>query len=109
MILYYGADVARFSTKFYTLAFVLSDILALILQAAGGALATVAKTLESKDRGVDIMIAGLAWQVFSLVVFVVLCLDFRHRAVRATKEGKITGSTSEGPRRRMWLFLLGSY
>ncbi|KAH8881153.1 RTA1-domain-containing protein [Thozetella sp. PMI_491] len=79
VIRYYGVDVARFSTRFYTIAFISSDLLALVLQAAGGGLATVAVTIEEKDRGVNIMIAGLAWQVFSLVVFTLLCFDFRMR------------------------------
>ncbi|RDW63446.1 sphingoid long-chain base transporter RSB1 [Coleophoma cylindrospora] len=106
VVVYYGAKVARFSTKLYTLAFITSDLLALILQAAGGALADGADTQLEQDHGVDIMIAGLAWQVFSLMVFVVLCLEFRSQATRAVKEGRILGSASNGLRQRMKLFLI---
>jgi hypothetical protein len=108
VVMYYGADIARFSTKVYTLTFVISDVLALLLQAAGGALADEADTQEEQDHGVDVMIAGLAWQVFSLMVFTTLCVDYWVRAQRALKEGRSLGSASNGLRTRMRLFLISS-
>ncbi|KAI0021783.1 RTA1 like protein-domain-containing protein [Xylariomycetidae sp. FL0641] len=66
----------------YTKLFVTCDVVSLVLQAVGGAVASVADTPDQSDLGVDIMIAGLAFQVFSLVVFVLLCADFAFRLAR---------------------------
>jgi len=54
----------------------LSDFLALILQGAGGAVANGAATLKKANVGTNIMVAGLVFQVISLVVFIALCVDF---------------------------------
>lgn len=87
----------------------ISDLLALVLQAAGGAIADDADTQEEQDRGVNIMVAGLAWQVFSLTVFTIFCIDYRLRTNRALKDGRSLGSASNGLRWRMRLFLAGLY
>lgn len=61
------------------------------------------------QNGIDIMIAGLSFQVFSLFVFMSLCVDF---AVRARKNG---ADASGGLRRcgcgavRFYGFLAGMY
>lgn len=53
-------------------------MVSLILQAAGGALASVAQDDDPslRDTGVDVMIAGLAFQVFSLLIFMLLASEF---------------------------------
>lgn len=45
------------------------DLVSLILQAAGGALASLANTNSQEQTGLNIMIAGLSTQVFSTLVF----------------------------------------
>lgn len=55
--------------------FICSDVFSLILQATGGALADTASTIPESFKGIDIMIAGLAFQVFSLTVFAALSAD----------------------------------
>ncbi|KAH8647219.1 RTA1 like protein-domain-containing protein [Xylariales sp. PMI_506] len=107
VIIYYGVHFARFSTKFYTIVFIVSDMLALILQAAGGAIADDADTQLEQDHGVDIMVAGLAWQVFSLTIFTGLCLDFRSRISKAKKAGITPGPVLGEKGRRMKFFLIG--
>ena len=80
IIVTYGEHYARFKPRTYTVIFVCSDILALILQAAGGALADIGDNGSSlQNTGINIMIAGLAFQVASLFVFISLCLDFAWR------------------------------
>jgi hypothetical protein len=59
------------------------DFLSLLLQAAGGAIASGANTKSSTDLGVNIMIAGLSFQVASLLLFMVLCGDFAWRVYKA--------------------------
>lgn len=59
------------------------DFLSLLLQAIGGALAATQDDANPSDTGVNIMIAGLAFQVVSLTLFIVLGLDFVVSARRA--------------------------
>lgn len=77
IIVVYGEQLARFKPRTYTIIFVCSDIFALVLQAIGGALADTADSGSSlQQTGINIMIAGLAFQVVSLTIFIALCLDF---------------------------------
>lgn len=72
----YGEDLARFAPRTYTIFFISCDVFSLILQAAGGALTDTATNNSLSQTGIDIMIAGLAFQVVSLSVFIALCSDF---------------------------------
>ncbi|KAL8719546.1 MAG: hypothetical protein Q9181_008053 [Wetmoreana brouardii] len=76
IILIYGEDLARFKPRTYTIVFISCDIFSLVLQAIGGALADTADTQSLQDTGINIMIAGLVFQVVSLMVFATLCADF---------------------------------
>lgn len=77
IIVIYGEGFARFKPKTYTIIFICSDIFALVLQAIGGALADTADSGSSlQQTGINIMIAGLSFQVVSLTIFIALCLDF---------------------------------
>jgi 4-amino-4-deoxy-L-arabinose transferase-like glycosyltransferase len=83
IIIAHGEQYSRLRPRTYSLLFVGFDLLSLVLQAAGGALAALADTAPDADRGVNIMIAGLALQVFSLLVFMALWGDFAWRAHKA--------------------------
>ncbi|THW09494.1 putative RTA1 domain protein [Aureobasidium pullulans] len=61
----------------------LLDFLSLLLQAVGGALAATQDDTNPSDTGVNIMIAGLAFQVVSLTIFIALSLEFAWRARKA--------------------------
>jgi len=76
IIVVFGEDLARFKPRTYTISFIVSDIISLILQATGGAKASGAVTYDTKQTGIHVMVAGLALQVVSLVVFMILCADF---------------------------------
>ncbi|KAJ5641544.1 hypothetical protein N7490_005544 [Penicillium lividum] len=86
IIIIYGA-MARFSPQTYTIFFVTCDVISLVLQAAGGAIASIAteSQVSLQQTGVNVMIAGLAFQVFSLFLFIVLASDF---ALRVRKNPK---------------------
>lgn len=111
IVVIYGEKFARFQPRTYTIIFIAADIFSLVLQAVGGALADTAPTEESTQgqNGIDIMIAGLSCQVFSLFIFMSLCVDF---ALRVRKNGANPG---EGLRRcrcgvmRFYGFLVGMY
>lgn len=76
----YGQHLSRFKPKTYTKIFITSDFVSLLLQAVGGAIAASSKAGTSANKtGINIMIAGLAFQVVSLTVFMFLCADFAFR------------------------------
>lgn len=83
IIVVYGEHLARFKPRTYTIVFVCSDIFALVLQAIGGAIADTADTgSDFQQTGINIMIAGLAFQVVSLTIYIALCLDFAWRVMK---------------------------
>lgn len=103
----FGPENSRIKPHSYPLIFILCDVLSLVLQATGGGLASVA-THEHRnpDTGNHIMIAGLAFQVFTLLLFILLALDF---ALRTYKRIKNLGSQyaldqRHAKLRRSWTF-----
>ena len=82
-VIYLGLEYSRFSAKLYYWLFIPCDIVSLILQAAGGAISS--STSGNSKSGVDTAIAGLAFQVFTLIVFIFLTLDYAFRYMRAQR------------------------
>ena len=80
----------------------MSDITSLILQAAGGAIVSRAEIHFKKQVGIHVMVSGLALQVISLLVFMILCGDFVI-AVRKTR-GRLYGA-QEGANFEEFLYL----
>ncbi|KAJ5216412.1 RTA1-domain-containing protein [Penicillium cinerascens] len=78
IVVIYGEKISRCRPRTYTIVFVLCDVVSLILQAAGGAITSIADADQADlaQTGINIMIAGLASQVASLALFVALCLDY---------------------------------
>ncbi|PGH00046.1 hypothetical protein AJ79_08317 [Helicocarpus griseus UAMH5409] len=71
-----GPHLSLVRPKLYTWLFIGFDLLSLTLQGAGGGIAATAKTKEDQDVGTNIMIAGIIWQVVTLVAFAVLIGHF---------------------------------
>ena len=59
-----------------------SDFIALVLQAVGGAIADTASNKVEADRGTHIMVAGLAFQVLSLLAFMAVAGAFSFNVKR---------------------------
>ncbi|MCJ1422614.1 hypothetical protein MMC29_000494 [Sticta canariensis] len=76
IIVIFGRNISRFRPAVYTITFICFDIFSLILQAAGGAIAASSDEDSQSQTGVNIMIAGLAFQVVSLFLFMSMCTDF---------------------------------
>ncbi|KAK4128124.1 RTA1-domain-containing protein [Parathielavia appendiculata] len=77
LIVIYAPERARFRPQVYTYIFIAFDLVALILQAAGGAVASMAEPGSPSVRaGINTMVAGVAWQVFALLLFALLSLEF---------------------------------
>ena len=87
IILAFGREHAIMSPNMYIWIFITSDIFSLILQAAGGITASAAPAGDRTvlDAGNDVMIAGIAFQVFSMLVFGVMATLYAYRVVMARK------------------------
>ena len=83
----FGVENSRIKPLSYPRIFVPCDIISLILQAAGGGIASV-KVNEDEDPslGNNIMLAGLSFQVLTLLIFIVLALDFAIRTTGRIRE-----------------------
>lgn len=81
-IVYLGPKYARFPPAFYYYVFIPCDIISLVLQAVGGAQSS--NTRGNSSVAIDISIAGLSFQVFTLCVFIALSLEFAWRYFHAT-------------------------
>ncbi|POR38621.1 Sphingoid long-chain base transporter RSB1 [Tolypocladium paradoxum] len=81
----FGPENSRIPPEYYTRIFIPCDVVSLILQAAGGGMAAVSiHGSGSAATGTHIMIAGLAFQVATIVGFIIASLDFALRTHRAS-------------------------
>lgn len=108
IVIVYGEDISRLRPRTYTIIFITCDVIALILQAAGGAITSIADSDQQdlSDMGVNIMIAGLAFQVASLTLFIALATEFALRVRKAPEEMRnaFTGSIRKGLKWRLFLW-----
>jgi len=72
----FGADLSPLKPRTITVSFVACDLISLILQSLGGAILAGAQTWNKHQKGLHIMIAGLASQVASMTVFIYFCCHF---------------------------------
>ncbi|KAJ5574028.1 RTA1 like protein-domain-containing protein [Penicillium hispanicum] len=109
IVIVYGEDISRIRPRTYTILFVTCDIIALVLQAAGGAITSIADSDQKSlsDTGVNIMIAGLAFQVASLTLFIVLASEFAQRVRRSSEDMKNASTASVRSGLKWKMFLLG--
>lgn len=84
-VITFGAHISRIKPAWYTYIFISCDVLSLALQGAGGGLASAATGPGSlMDAGNNLMMAGLSFQVFTLLAFATLVAEYfvrvwRHR------------------------------
>jgi hypothetical protein len=93
-------ELSRLRPRLYTRIFISCDVVSIILQAAGGGIASAAPDFHVLEIGDNIMIAGLATQVATLLVFGVLAADYAY-AVYKNQES-LRPATAE--LRRSWRF-----
>ncbi|KAL8723978.1 MAG: hypothetical protein Q9166_008199 [cf. Caloplaca sp. 2 TL-2023] len=92
VVLTFGPEHSRLVPKWYTWIFIGCDLFSLVLQGAGGGLAASADSQSTQDAGSNLMLAGIVWQVFTLVVFAALAGDFVLRVSRARSNLTLTAS-----------------
>lgn len=81
--------LSRLSPSMYAWIFVVCDGISITLQGAGGAISAIAESKSLLNMGVDIMTAGLAFQVFTLLVFAVLATEYFVRCMRNPEQWNI--------------------
>ncbi|KAH8775942.1 RTA1 like protein-domain-containing protein [Hyaloscypha finlandica] len=80
VIMHYGPQHSRLTPKTYTITFICSDFIALVLQSAGGGIADQGSlSASTRNGGVHLMVAGLPFQVLSILIFMDLCAEFFRR------------------------------
>ncbi|KAH7136368.1 RTA1 like protein-domain-containing protein [Dactylonectria macrodidyma] len=76
-----GRHVSILGPKMYAIVFLSCDIIALVIQAVGGALASTESDKIDGDTkpGTNIMVAGIVFQMAAMAVFTFFVLDFLRR------------------------------
>ncbi|KAF2840885.1 parasitic phase-specific protein PSP-1 [Patellaria atrata CBS 101060] len=83
LVIIFGAEFSRIKPAWYTYLFISCDVFSIALQGAGGGLASAADEPGSLlDAGNNLMMAGLAFQVFTLTVFAAMCAEYGLRVYR---------------------------
>lgn len=78
---------SRIKPSGYAAIFIPCDFVSLVLQGAGGGLAsTASEDGEDASLGTNIMIAGLAFQVASMSLFILLAVEYVWRVKRVEKD-----------------------
>ena len=108
IIAVYGTAVSLLSPRAITTIFIGCDFLSLVLQAAGGAVTSLAISESLTQTGINIMIAGLSTQVVSTTAFCCVCLQMMFRAYRRPDLVNPNSSTLR-MRLKFRLFLWGEY
>ena len=73
-----ASELSRLRPQLYTRIFISCNIVNIVLQAAGGGITSAAPDFHVLEIGDNIMIAGLATQVATLLVFGVLAADYAY-------------------------------
>ncbi|KIW97467.1 uncharacterized protein Z519_01051 [Cladophialophora bantiana CBS 173.52] len=76
IITIYALELSLLKPRTIACIFVACDFISLVLQAAGGAIASTADDDDTNQLGINVMIAGLASQVVSLAIFIAICGHF---------------------------------
>jgi hypothetical protein len=99
IITLFAVELSLLSPRAITLIFVCCDFISLLLQAVGGAIASTSDTEADNQTGVNVMIAGLASQVISLVIFMVICAHFGWKVLKNPTKLDAQFSTLRNSRR----------
>jgi hypothetical protein len=86
---YVNPEASRVNPKFFYWVFIPADIISLILQAVGGAMSSTSD--GGSQAGVDIALAGLAFQVITLTFFSVCTIDYMIRSRGTWTAVKVPG------------------
>ena len=100
-IQYFAPDLSRFKPQLFYYIFIPCDIFSLVLQAAGGALSTTSS--GTSQVGVNLALAGMSFQVFTILLFCGFFADYMIRYFRLRRSSE-TISSEPGQTTRLKLF-----
>ncbi|KZO95040.1 RTA1-domain-containing protein [Calocera viscosa TUFC12733] len=95
-----GTKYSRLSPRLYSIVFITADVVALVVQAVGGGMASVAvqsKPPGNPDIGAHIMVGGIIWQLAAMTVYVILALEFfiRVRLDKPVRRARLEAAAAE--------------
>lgn len=110
VIMHYGPQHSRLTPKTYTITFICSDFIALVLQSAGGGIADQGSlSASTRNGGVHLMVAGLSFQVLSILIFMALCAEFFWRVKKDRTPIGSGWATRDAASRHFKLFIYGIF
>lgn len=84
LVICFGEEHSYIKGRYYTWIFISCDLLSLTLQGAGGGIAASAETDSNQSVGNDLMMAGICFQVITLVAFAAMAGLYYFRLSRST-------------------------
>ncbi|EXJ71596.1 uncharacterized protein A1O5_05404 [Cladophialophora psammophila CBS 110553] len=104
----FGPEYSKLKPNWYTWIFITGDLVSLVIQAIGGGMAATANDNQSQqDIGDNLMMAGIAWQVVTLIFFGVAAAWYVFRRWRAHEVPLSTEATAFLRDRKFRLFVYG--
>ncbi|KAH7338435.1 RTA1 like protein-domain-containing protein [Rhizoctonia solani] len=91
-----GVEFSRMPPRLYLIIFITVDVTALVIQAIGGGMASVAETFEAAEQGAHIMLGGIIIQLAAVVLYTILGLEF---IIRFTYDRPARLNATTGPRK----------
>ncbi|VDB99988.1 unnamed protein product [Peniophora sp. CBMAI 1063] len=103
-----GEGYSRLNQRWYTRIFLSCDIIALVIQGAGGGIASSANDKAGSDLGANIMLAGIIFQLVCIIIYTALAAEFLWHYVkdRPFRRAFVYEHRSQTPR-RLKIMLLG--
>ncbi|CAE6509724.1 unnamed protein product [Rhizoctonia solani] len=107
-----GMEYSRMPPRLYSIIFITADVTALVIQAVGGAMASIADTLDGAERGAHVMLGGIVIQLVAVALYTLLGLEFiirftynRPARSNATGEPRKHGGWMGVPSGIVWMLL----
>jgi hypothetical protein len=111
IILCFGEEFSVIKARWYTYIFIAGDLLSLVMQGAGGGIASTADTESAQEVGDDLLMAGISWQVVALFSFFCMAAWYGVRRWKAVKHHPLSteAATAINQRKfRLFAFGIGS-
>ncbi|PBK89674.1 RTA1-domain-containing protein [Armillaria gallica] len=77
-----GPVYSRLTPRMYSIIFCSCDVVALIIQGVGGGIASAADTLPAANKGGNIMLGGIVFQLVVITVYVICAAEFLVRYIK---------------------------
>ena len=115
-----GPKYSVMPPKAFGITFIINDIISIVIQAIGGAMASLALKSDDPnadpDKGAHVMLGGIIYQLLCLVVYTCFFLEFviRHWLDKPIRRGCPSGTAvdkdhdRERTKRRLSLFMIGA-